>query len=414
MSTLAGRPLLGLLGLLVAASCGSDAAVAVDGGTGSGDGASEDGADGADGASGAVDGTGSTAMACTPGQRVCGDAEVLECPADGSMWMSEPCAAGEVCLDGACQSTPLMIDTEVLPAAILGFDYATTLDAAGGVPPYVWGVADGEIPPGLTLDEAGFLAGTPETPADYVFEAVVTDDVGSEASRAFSLTVHPEPLTVITPPNLGAVDEGVPMSKPLLAVGGVPAYGWFVVDGALPAGAFVDAMGSVQGTPTEAGQFDFRLRVADAQQPPGWAEQDFELSVDLRPLEIVAKEKLDLLAFKVVILPLLTIIPGVPVPYSTELEATGGMLPYTWSEQPTPGALQALIPQAGVPEGLVMDPDGTVSGSVTETDQVITVQIPLSPISLTGFFFFAQVADSQDPSETAEAMFLIPTLPVGG
>lgn len=410
MSTLARGWLLPLA-LLAWPACGSDPAVSSDGGTGSGDseGESTGGSE-----TGGTDATGSAGMVCTPGQRVCGDAEVLECPADGSMWVSEPCGAGEVCLDGACESTTLAVDTEVLPPAVLGFDYAIELDAVGGVPPYAWGVGDGEVPPGLMVDAEGLISGTPESPADYVFEAVVTDDAGGEAARAFSLTVHPEPLTVITPPDLGAVDEGVPMSKPLVALGGVPAYGWFVVGGALPAGAFVDSTGSLDGTPTEAGLFDFRLRVVDAQRPPGWAEQEFQLSVDLRPLEIVADEKLDLLAFKVVILPLLTIIPGVPVPYSTQLEATGGQQPYAWSEQPTPGALQALFPQAGVPTGLMLDPDGTVSGAVTETDQVITVNIPLSPISLTGFFFFAQVADSQEPSETAEAMFLIPTLPVGG
>jgi len=283
----------------------------------------------------------------------------------------------------------------------------------GGTPPYVWGADSGDVPPGLTLDADGALSGMPTTPGDYVFGAAVTDDANGEATREFSLTVHPEPLTIITPPALGGFDEGVSMNKPLAAVGGEPPYGWLLVDGALPEGLIVDAAGAVTGTPLQAGTFDFRVRIVDAQEPPGYDEQDFSLDIDLRPLQIVGDQEYDLLAFKVIVLPLMTIIPGVPVPYSTQLTADGGQSPYSWSEEPLPGGLQTVISQAGIPEGLTLDTDGTLSGSVTNTDQIITVPLLLSGIDLTGFFFYAQVADSQDTPETRSALFLIPTLPVG-
>ncbi len=97
-----------------------------------------------------------------------------------------------------------------------------------------------------------------------------------------------------------------------------------------------------------------------------------------------------------------------------QLEATGGQVPYAWTEQPVPDEIAFLVTEAGVPDGLVLDESGALSGSVTSTDQVITLDIPLSPISLTGFFFYAEVTDSQDPAESDAALFLIPTLPVGG
>lgn len=353
-------------------------------------------------------------IVCTPGERVCGSAEVLTCSADGTNWESELCPEQQVCLDGACEATSVEITTEVVPPATLGFEYAAQLEAAGGTLPYAWSVASGELPPGITLGSNGALTGMPEVPGDYVFGAEVMGDAGGSTSRSFSLTAHPEPLTIITLPDLGNFDEGEPMNAPLVAVGGGTPYGWFLVDGSLPDGLIVDAAGAVTGTPLEPGPFDFRVRVVDAQEPPGYDEQDFSLQIDLRPLTIVGEQEFDLLVFKVIVLPLLTIIPGVPVPYSAQLEADGGLTPYAWSEQPLPGGLQAIITQAGVPDGLTLDPDGTLSGSVSNTDQVITVPILLSGIDLTGFFFYAEVADSQTPAETATALFLVPTLPVGG
>ncbi len=352
-------------------------------------------------------------VVCTPGHVVCGSGEVLTCRADGSAWDSAVCPAEQVCLDGACVATGLMVTTEVLPAATLGFDYAAPLQAAGGTPPYAWSVATGEVPPGLTLAADGSLTGMPELPGDYVFGAAVSDAEGAMADRDFSLTVHPEPLTIITLPDLGDFDEGEPMTVPLVALGGVPPYGWFLIDGELPEGLIVDAAGAVTGIPLAPGPFDFRVRIVDAQQPPGYDEQDFSLQIDLRPLSIVGETEYDLFAFKVIVLPLLTIIPGVPVPYSTDLMADGGLAPYGWSEQPLPGGLQGIITQAGIPDGLTLDPGGTLSGAVTNADQVITVPLILAGIDLTGFFFYAEVADSQNPAETDTALFVIPTLPIG-
>jgi hypothetical protein len=77
-----------------------------------------------------------------------------------------------------------------------------------------------------------------------------------------------------------------------------------------------------------------------------------------------------------------------------------------------PALLGTFIPTGGIPADLVLESDGLLTGSVTDTSQVVTLGIPFTGIELTGFFFFAQVADDQGPAETAEALFLIPTLPI--
>nr|MCH9685955.1 Ig domain-containing protein [Deltaproteobacteria bacterium] len=341
-------------------------------------------------------------------------AEVLRCNPEGTAWESEPCAEGDICVDGVCGSAVLSVTTEFLAPATIGFEYAAPLRATGGTTPYVWSIVDGEVPEGLSLSADGTLGGRPEEPGDYVLRTRVGDAVGDTAERSFSLTVHSEPLTIITLPDLGTLDEGVEVNVPLLALGGEPPYGWFVVDGSLPEGLLVDAAGAITGTPLAPGPFDFQVRVVDDQKPPGYDEQDFSLQVDLRPLTVVGEPQYDLLVLQIIVLPLLAIVPGVEVPYSAQLMADGGLAPYSWSEQPLPAGFDVLIPQSGVPDGLVLELDGTLSGAVSSTDQVITVPLLGAGIDLTGFFFYAEVSDSQRPPEDAGAIFVIPTVPIGG
>lgn len=378
---------------------------------------------GADGGAGSGDSSGAASVdsgvptpVCTPGARSCSGEDVQVCDGFGTGWVIVPCEPGATCQDGVCLGGPavtLLITTQVLAPAQVGTAYEATLAADGGDGAYAWSLA-GDAPPGLALADDGTLAGTPTLAGDYLLDVAVQDGADAIATRTLSLSVHPEPLTILTPPQLGAIDEGLPFEKPLLAKGGNEPYGWFIVGGHAPQGVFLDAAGVLTGVPTEPGAFDFRVRVVDVSNPPGWDELDFSLQVDLRPLNIVGSNIIDLLAFKVVVLPLLAIVPGIPVPYSTQLEADGGLSPYHWTEQPVPNALQVLVPTAGVPDGLTLHDDGTLDGAVDNTDQVITVGIPLSAISLTGFFFFAEVADSQDPAEIDQALFLVPTVPVGG
>ena len=72
------------------------------------------------------------------------------------------------------------------------------------------------------------------------------------------------------------------------------------------------------------------------------------------------------------------------------------------------------MPLAGIPEGLALSEEGVLAGAVDNLDQVTSLTIPFTEISLHGFFFLAAVLDSQDPAERQSALFLLPTLPLGG
>ncbi|MGW1091873.1 DUF7402 domain-containing protein [Streptomyces sp. NPDC002596] len=75
-----------------------------------------------------------------------------------------------------------------------------TFQAAGGAPGYKWTVADGQLPPGLTLAADGHIDGTVsdgaqgKTQKDYTFTVKVTDAQGTSATKQYTITVKRNPV----------------------------------------------------------------------------------------------------------------------------------------------------------------------------------------------------------------------------
>ena len=370
---------------------------------------------------------------CEPGERLCAPDRVLICRDDGISWDVEHCAQGwacfngeciaclapgdcesdQTCADGLCIPLPLSVLTQEIPDTIVGDAYEVNLEATGGLTPYHWGVNEGDLPSSIELSDSGVLSGSAVLAGDYNFTVGVTDEELSEAEAALTLVVHPEGLVVATD-FLPTAEEGIEYETQLEALGGAFPYAWMVDSGVLPAGISLTADGQLFGIPSEIGDFTIGFRVFDSTLPPEYAERDLLLTVEIAPLEIVSDQSYDLFITKVIVLPLITVIEGIPIPYSTQLQARGGLRPYHWSEVEIPVGVEAFVPNAGIPDGLVLDEDGTLHGAVTSTEQVSNLEIPFTGIVLNGFFFMAQVADSQSPAETKNALFLIPTLPIGG
>ena len=82
-----------------------------------------------------------------------------------------------ICLCGvlAAQAPPLAIADEALPAMEAGVEFHMLLHANGGVPPYVWSVARGDLPEGVTLTPEGLLADAPAKPGTSTFTLKVED-----------------------------------------------------------------------------------------------------------------------------------------------------------------------------------------------------------------------------------------------
>ena len=83
----------------------------------------------------------------------------------------------------------------------------------------------------------------------------------------------------ITTTSLAAATEGDPYSEAVDATGGTPPYHWALTSGTLPSGISLQSSGSLAGTTSESGQFNFTLQVADSSSPPQTASQEYTLAV---------------------------------------------------------------------------------------------------------------------------------------
>ena len=85
--------------------------------------------------------------------------------------------------------------TSGLPSRQVNLPYTNvTLAASGGMPPYTWSVAAGELPPGLSLDSAsGAFDGAPATAGRFDFTVRVTDSFAQTATQPLGISVYPTP-----------------------------------------------------------------------------------------------------------------------------------------------------------------------------------------------------------------------------
>jgi len=183
----------------------------------------------------------------------------------------------------------------------------------------------------------------------------------------------PGPL-VITTTSLPEGVVGTPYSATLEASGGVEPYAWSISSGTLPDGLSLNsATGVISGTSATAGTSDFTVTVTDVQ--PVTAAKAFSIEVPPTPLTITT--------------------PSLPegvvgTPYSATLEASGGLLPYTWSiSSGTLPAGLSLDPSTGVIDGTPVTA-GTSDFTVMVTDaQPVTaskpfsIEVPPTPLTIT-------------------------------
>ena len=87
----------------------------------------------------------------------------------------------------------------------------------------------------------------------------------------------------------------------------------------------------------------------------------------------------------------------------------GGVTPYTWSEEAMPSGVSWLFTDPGLPSALTLNPDGRLSGWVTDISDAQRISIPFGP-TLAGYFFYGRVIDAQSPADQDEAIFCVPTV----
>lgn len=371
---------------------------------------------------------------CSPGKATCNGEDAFICSMDGNEWVKLPCApdgvcykgscvecalnqdcqANQVCVQGECVLSPLRIATPSMPDGTRNQFYEVQFEAAGGVPPYIWAITDGDLPVGLSMSPQGLLSGHPADPGFFQIKVTLGDSEGHSISKQFEFTINgsPSDFTITSGSPLPPGEQGMPYTYALAAQGGTPPYAWGVFEGNLPPGLNLTTTGMIQGIPFDNGHFTFMIKVYDDNEPPQVASRQFTLDLGIAPLQISGDEEWDLWAVRVIILPMITLSDNIPHNYTAQLHADGGVLPYKWDEREIPGSISWMISEGGLPEGLVLEEDGVVHGSVGTDAKVTRIDIPLTDEKLEGFFFQARVRDKQAPPAADAALFMIPTHPL--
>lgn len=128
----------------------------------------------------------------------------------------------------------------------VGASYSTTIPHSGGIPPFVFSLVNGVLPPGLSLNAAsGLVSGTPASSGQYAFSIQITEPDGSFMVKPYGMTVLQITTTTIPPYQIG-----VPYSFQLVVTGGSGQYAWAITSGTLPAGLTMSVTGLISGTPT--------------------------------------------------------------------------------------------------------------------------------------------------------------------
>lgn len=240
----------------------------------------------------------------------------------------------------------LVLETEMLPEAVVDVAYDAVLEASGGTGSFSWQIVDGALPAGLELDADGAVAGTPTEEGEFEVTVEVASG-GQQVSRAFGLTV----LEQILPPRilteeLAPAVVGQTYGETLVADRGDGNYAWTLTAGDLPEGLTLSTEGVVEGTPTTAGSATFTVQVTSAELG---AEEEFSVEV-FEALEVGTTE-------------LPSGVEGAA--YQAQLVASGGDGEHTWS-----------VAEGALPEGLTLDPDGSIHGTPAAVEvSGFTVQV---------------------------------------
>lgn len=256
-------------------------------------------------------------------------------------------------------SAPATVTLTVSPATIIyapsspaagtvGLAYSQSLaGASGGTSPYSYSITSGSLPPGITLASNGTLSGTASANGTFNFTVRATDS--STGTGPFNATSGTLALTIAAatlsyaPANPPAATVGAAYSQSLAnASGGVAPYTYTIASGSLPPGITLSANGTLSGTPSAGGSFNFTVTVTDSSGGSG------PVSATSGPVLLTVNA------------PTITLTPptlpaaSAGVVYNQNLTAAGGSGTYTYAV--TAGTL---------PAGITLSSAGVISGTPT-------------------------------------------------
>jgi prepilin-type N-terminal cleavage/methylation domain-containing protein len=208
--------------------------------------------------------------------------------------------------------------------------------AAGGVLPYTWSTV--ALPPGLTINSAGLVTGSPTTVGTYATKVTVTDASGvalTTTAISWKITAGPK-LAGLTTPRTNPVGTALAAINPTASLGN-GVYTWTA--SGLPPGVVISSTtGQITGTPTAGTYYLTTVTVTDTTGAN--AKYTFEWNV---PNPAALQITFPLTG---------NFTLALNGALSVASTATGGSLPYTWSS-------------VNMPPGLVVSSTGVISGKPT-------------------------------------------------
>jgi subtilisin-like proprotein convertase family protein len=176
-----------------------------------------------------------------------------------------------------CSSTncgTITVSPSTIPPANVGTAYAQSFTQTGGTGAVSFGIT-GTLPLGLSFTPAGLLSGTPTQTGTFPLTVSVVDAQNCLGMRSYNLLVGSLSITTASLPD-GRL--GQPYTQNFAAAGGTAPLIWNLAAGTPPPGMAINGNGSIFGTPTQAGTFNFTIRVTDAQSLT--AQKAFTLKIN--------------------------------------------------------------------------------------------------------------------------------------
>ncbi len=168
----------------------------------------------------------------------------------------------------------ISISPTTLAQGITGTPYSQSFLASGGSGPYTFKLT-GSLPNGVTFAN-GALSGTPTQSGSFSFSLTATDQNGCSGCQSYTLVVNCPEIS-LSPASLSTgVTGSVYPPTTFSAPGGSGAIS-FALSGALPNGMSF-ANGTLSGTPTQTGNFNFNVRATDSKSCFG--ERQYTLTVN--------------------------------------------------------------------------------------------------------------------------------------
>ena len=244
-----------------------------------------------------------------------------------------------------CQT--LTVGPAALANAAVNSSYQQSLQTTGGTIPITFAITSGALPTGVTMSNAGIIAGTPITAGAYSFTVTATDANGCTGSQNYGITVSCVPL-VLTPQVLSTPIFGVAYSANIIAVGHTGTVSFANTSGSLPPGLVVTSSGVVTGTPTVFGSFTFKVTAFDPVSTCS-GDRFYTLNVGCSTLSLG---------------PATLPIGSVGAPYGISFTGSGGRAPYTFVQN-----------SGSLPAGMNLLTSGILTGTPTSASSVFGVTV---------------------------------------